>query len=78
MFDVGANTDNLLLQEVLLETMKKQLTSKKPHRKTSTTWVFFKVNDNQGVDLQQSQIMRYIVCHDETMGFKILALCIRF
>jgi hypothetical protein len=27
MFDVGANVDNPLLQEVLLETMKKQLTS---------------------------------------------------
>jgi hypothetical protein len=75
MFDVGANADNPLLQEVLLETMKKQLTSWKPHQKTSTTWAFFKVNDNQGVDLKQSQIMCCIVCPDETVGFKILALC---
>jgi hypothetical protein len=45
---------------------------------TSTTWAFFKVNDIQGVDLKQSQIMRCIVRHNETMGFKILALCTRF
>lgn len=78
MFDVGANVDNPLLQEVLLETMKKQLTSQKPHRKTSATWAFFKVNDNQDVDLKQSQIMHCIVRHNEAVGFKILALCTRF
>jgi hypothetical protein len=39
--------------------------------------VFFKVNNNQEVDSQQNQVMRYIVCHDEIVGSKILTLCIR-
>jgi hypothetical protein len=54
MFNVDANVDKPLLQEVLLETMKNQLTSWKPHQKTSTTRAFFKLNDNQDVDLKQS------------------------
>jgi hypothetical protein len=45
--------------------MKKQLTSWKPYQKTSATWDFFKVNDNRGVDLKQSQIMCCIVCHGD-------------
>jgi hypothetical protein len=34
--------------------MKKQLASCKPHQGTLVAWAFFKVNDNQGVDLKQS------------------------
>ncbi len=49
--------EDLLDQEVLLETMKKQLVWWKPHQRTSPTWVFLKVNDNQQIDLKQSQVM---------------------
>jgi hypothetical protein len=34
--------------------MKKQLAPWKPYQGTLVTWAFFKVNDNQGVDLKQS------------------------
>jgi hypothetical protein len=37
--------EDLLDQEVLLETMKKQLVWWKPHQRTSSTWAFFTVND---------------------------------
>jgi len=51
------NDDSLPNQEELLETMKKQLVWWKPHQRTSPTWAFFKVNNNQHVDLKQSQVM---------------------
>lgn len=57
--------------------MKKQLVWWKPHQRTSPTWVFFTLNNNQQVDLKQSQIMRCIVCHRETTGPEIVALCTR-
>jgi hypothetical protein len=34
--------------------MKKQLAPWKPYQGTLVAWAFFKVNDNQGVDLKQS------------------------
>jgi hypothetical protein len=37
--------------------MKKQLVSWKPHQVSLVAWAFFKVNNNQGVDLKQSPII---------------------
>jgi len=64
-------------QEVLLETMKKQLVCWKAHERTSPTWTFFKINDNKQVDLNQSQVVQCIVCHRKIVGLEILALCTR-
>lgn len=51
---------------------------KKPHQRTLNTWAFFKINNNQKVDLQHSQIMQCIVYHSETMGLKVIGLHIRY
>jgi hypothetical protein len=37
----------------------------KPCYRTLTTWTFLKVNNNQEVDLQQSQVMQCVVYHIE-------------
>ncbi len=73
----NVSEEDLLDQEVLLETMKKQLVWWKLHQRTSPTWAFFKVNDNQQIDLKQSEVLRCIVCHKETSSPNILALCTR-
>ncbi len=57
-------------QEVLLETMKKQLVCWKLHQRTSPTWAFFKINDNKQVDLKQSQAVQCIACHRKIVGLK--------
>jgi hypothetical protein len=49
----------------------------KPHQRTLNTCEFFKINNNQKVDLQHSQIMRCIVYHSETMDLKVIGLQIR-
>ncbi len=49
----------------------------KPCYRTLTTWTFFKVNNNQEVDLQQSQVMQCVVYHIEVMDLEIFSLCTR-
>lgn len=57
--------------------MKKPTTTWKPHYHTTSTWAFFQLNNNQVVDLIQNQIIWSIICHNETIGPKILTELIR-
>ncbi len=71
----NTNNNELVVEEVLLESLKKQAKDWKPHHRNSTTWAFFKVNNNYHVDLNNFQIMQCIVCHNDMMVcLKILAL----
>ncbi len=72
LFNVGIN--ELIMQEMLLKNLKKQVKLWKLHKRTSQTWAFFKVNNNQHVDLGQSQVMRCIVWQSGMVGPNILAL----
>jgi hypothetical protein len=45
--------------------------------RNSITWAFFEVNDNQPINLFENQIMKCIICHNETTLPKILAICTR-
>ncbi len=38
---------------------------------------FFKVNNNQSINLTQNQIMQCIVCHNNVVGHETFALCTR-
>jgi hypothetical protein len=42
----NTNNNELVVQEVLLENLKKWGKDWKPHHRNSTTWAFFKVNNN--------------------------------
>jgi hypothetical protein len=70
----NVGTNDLIMQEVLLENLKKQAKVWKPHHRTFHMRVFFKINNNLHVDLGQNQVMRCIVCHNETICIKILVL----
>ncbi len=70
----NVGTNDLIVQEVLLENLRKQSKVWKPHHRTFHTRVFFKVNNNQPIDLGQNQVMKCIVCHNETICIKILVL----
>jgi hypothetical protein len=37
-------------------------------------WAFFKVNNNQPMDLKHKQIMKCIICQNDSIGIKILAM----
>jgi hypothetical protein len=37
-------------------------------------WTFLKVSNNQPMDLKHKQIMRCIICQNDTVDFKILAM----
>ncbi len=58
--------------DVHLMNMKKPTTTWKPHYHTTSTWAFFQLNNNQVVDLIQNQIIWSIICHNETIGPKII------
>ncbi len=55
-FDIG--THDLTMQELLLKNLRKQANLWKLHQKTFHIWAFFKMNNNQLIDLRQSKIMR--------------------
>ncbi len=37
-------------------------------------WAFLKVNNNQPMDLKHKQIMKCIICHNDSIDSKILAM----
>ncbi len=47
----------------------------KPHYHNSPTWVSFKVNNNQPVEISQNQIMKCIICQNYIVPLEILAMC---
>jgi hypothetical protein len=73
----NVGTNDLIVQEVLLENLRKQAKVWKPHHRTFHMKVFLKVNNNQPIDLGQNQVMKCIVCHNETICIKIMGLCTR-
>jgi hypothetical protein len=60
--------------EAHLENLWKHILAWKPHYRNSITWAFFKVNDNQPIKLSKNQIMKCIICHNETTLPEILAM----
>jgi len=67
--------DDAYIIETHLKVLWKQKLFWKPHYSTSFTWAFFKVNNNELMDLDYNQIMRYIICHNDFVGPKILIMC---
>ncbi len=74
---LGSKATNAHILEVHLEELKKQGISWKPRSHLSLPWAFFKVNNNQPIDLNANQIMRYIIYHNQVCGRESLALCMR-
>ncbi len=72
------DVDEQHVTKMHLENLWKLRLAWKPHYRNSITWAFFKVNDNQHVDLSQNQIMRCIICHSDTTALEILAICTRY
>lgn len=60
-----------------LEGLWKQRVAWNLHYPNSPTWAFFKINDNQPMDLCQNQTMCYIIYHSGWTPPKVLAMCIR-
>jgi hypothetical protein len=61
-----------------LEDLQKQRVVQKLHYPNSCiTWAYFKVNNNQPMDLFQNQITRCIICHNNATPPIILAMHIR-
>jgi hypothetical protein len=48
-FDIG--THDLIVQELLLKNLRKQANLWKLHQNTFHIWAFFKMNNNQLIDL---------------------------
>jgi len=69
----------LLMNKLLLHCTWKTSENKEHHG--SHTFIihplgaFFKVNDNQLMDLSQNQIMCYIIYHSGTASPEVLAMC---
>lgn len=60
--------------EAHLENLWKQRSAWKLHCHNSITWAFFKVNDNQPINLSKNQIMKCIIFHNKTNALEILAM----
>ncbi len=58
-----------------LENLWKQMVAWKPHYHNSPTWISFKVNNNQPVEISQNQIMKCIICQNDIVPLEILAMC---
>jgi hypothetical protein len=66
--------DDAYITKMCLENLHKQRFFLKPHYYTSFTWAFFKVNNNQLLDLKHNQIMKCIICHHDYVSPKILVM----
>jgi hypothetical protein len=60
-----------------LENLQKQRFFLKPHNRTSFTWAFYNINNNQPMDLDHNQIMICVICHHDFIGPEILAMHIK-
>lgn len=56
--------------------LKKQGFAWKLHNCKLMTWAFFKISNNQPIDLNVNQIMICIICNNHMCNLKILASCI--
>jgi hypothetical protein len=63
--------------EAHLENLLKWRSAWKLHYHNLITRAFFKVNDNQSINLSKNQITRCIICHIEITFLEILAMRIR-
>ncbi len=63
--------------EAHLENLLKWRLTWKLHYHNSIIWAFFKVTNNQSINLFKNQIMKCIICHIEITFLKILAMHIR-
>ncbi len=71
----GVNgVDEQHVVEAHLENLWKQRSAWKLHYHNSITWAFFKVNDNQPINLSKNQNFKCITCHNETTPLEILAM----
>jgi hypothetical protein len=57
-----------------LKDLSKQCATWKPHNHNLVTWVFYQINNNQHIDFTQNQIMHCIICHQQIIGPKIVAI----
>jgi hypothetical protein len=55
-------------------SLKLQAIEWKSYNLNLSTWAFYKVNDNQVVNLEMNQQMRCIICHSQMSNLKILTL----
>ncbi len=46
----------------------------KPHYCNSRTWVYFKVNNNQPMEISQNQIMKCVICQNDIIPLEILSM----
>jgi hypothetical protein len=56
---IGNSLENKVLQVASIEI---QVIFWKPHRQNSISWGFFIVNDDFPMDLENSQMLRCIIC----------------
>ncbi len=74
--ELGSIATNAHILQMHLE-LKKQGITWKPHSHLSLSWAFFKVNNNQPIDLDANQIMGCIIYHNQVCSRESLALCMR-
>jgi hypothetical protein len=48
---------------IIFKKLYAQIKSWQPHRRLSLCWIFYCVNDNVEIDLEDTQIMRCIICY---------------
>ncbi len=65
----------MVITKMHLKNLWKQRLIYKAHYYISFILEFLEVNNNQFVELDHNQIMRCIICHNDFVGSKILAMC---